>query len=160
MGATVTDPVDPPDASGGTARQTLRLTFQVIEGQVRLVNQERVDMICPPDPSEKPRAGEHSGFWTELRDARDKVLAHRVLSDPIVNSVEVFSPEGTIRREFGLMSDRVFEVLLPAEPQARSVAVVGEPASPGFADAVTEATPRARVLARFDLAPEIRGGRR
>jgi hypothetical protein len=138
----------------GATPASLRLTFRVVEGEVELLRSERVDAICPPAPGEPPQAGEHGGFWMELRDDRDRVLAHRVLADPLVQSVEVFSPAGTIRREFGTVPEAVFEVMLPAEPEATSVALVGEPGEPGAAAVEGEVV--TRELVRFEL-PDQRG---
>jgi hypothetical protein len=142
--------------------ETLRLTFRVRGGQVELVDQERIDMIAPQPPSEPLQAGEHGGSWAELKDAEDRTLAQRLVAEPLIASVEVFSPEGTIERRFGPVGDRVFEVLLPAVPDATTVVLVGETAAATLA--VEEGRERlgdeevgTRELARFDLAPEVRG---
>ncbi len=142
--------------------ETLRLTFRVRGGQVELVGQERVDMIAPQPPSEPLHAGEHGGFWTELKDAGDRTLAQRVVAAPVIASVEVFTPEGTIERRFGPVEDQVFEVLLPAVPDATSVTLVGETAAATLADEegrehLEDEDVGTRELARFDLAPEVRG---
>lgn len=141
-----------------TARlgKTLRLTFQVSGGEVRLISQERLDMICPPTIGERPEAGKHGGFWIELRDANDRSIFHRVLHSPLADSVEVHSPDGTIRREFGPVSESIFEVLLPDSDEASSVALMGE-----YLDAakfsreqdqgIPETRRGARELARFQL---------
>lgn len=123
--------------------------------EVELVSAQQADMICPPAVGEPPHAGEHSGFWMELRDEGDHVLAQRVLADPITQSVELFSPEGDISREFGPIRDSVFEVLIPAEPDAVAVALVGEPSGPAAATA--EGGAGTRELARFELTSGERG---
>ena len=82
-------------------RKTLRLTFRAAGGEVRLVAHERLDMICPPSVGERHEAGKHGGFWLELRDAKEGVLFHRFLDNPLADSDEVHSPDGKIRREFG-----------------------------------------------------------
>lgn len=142
--------------------ESLRLTFRVSGGQVELVGQERVDMIAPQPPSEPLQAGEHGGFWTELKDATDRTLAQRLVAEPVIGSVEVFSPEGAIERRFGPVEDQVFEVLLPAVPDATSVALIGETAAATLAveegrEHLEDDEVGTRELARFDLAPEVRG---
>src|SRR2546428_604070 len=94
-------------------RKTLRLTFRVTDGNIRLVSYERIEMVCPPSIGERPEAGKHGGFWVELRDASDRVLFHRLLHSPFANSVEVHSPTGEIERKFGPTAESTFEVLLP-----------------------------------------------
>lgn len=138
------------------SRSTLRLTFRVAGGQVQLINSERLGMITPPSPGAPPEIGTHGGFWVELRDANDRALFHRVLHVPLGDSVEVYSPDGTIRREFGPTSETTFEVLVPDYDDARTVALVGE-----YLDAeefrrrksaqAGEPEPSSRELARFDL---------
>jgi len=111
-------------------------------------------MITPPSAAPPPEIGKHGGFWVELRDAKDRALFHRTLHVPLGDSVEVHSPDGTIRREFGPTSETTFEVLVPDDDQARTVALVGE-----YLDAdefrrrqsAGEPSPASRELARFDL---------
>ena len=115
-------------------RKTVRLTFRVVSGEVRLESHARLEMICPPSVGECPKAG-HSGYWMELRDARGHVLFHRLLHAPLGNSVEVHSPDGNIRRVFGPPVDNIFEALVPDTPQAVSMVLMGESldAETGFA---------------------------
>jgi hypothetical protein len=132
------------------------MTFQVSDGDVQLVRTERLNMICPPAIGERPEAGKHGGFWVELRDAEGRPLFHRVLHLPLADSVEVFSPDGTIKREFGPSgSSRVFEVLLPDHEDASSVALMGEyldHAELRTLQAERDVEPRgARELARFEI---------
>jgi len=141
------------------SRKTLRLTFRVAKGEVQLVSQERLEMICPPSIGERPQAGQHSGFWMELRDANDRVLFHRLLHSPLGNSVEVHSPDGKIRREFGAPVENVFEVLVPDVEDARAIVMMGEtltPLSPEEAKAEgkdqQEGAAGSRELACFDLS--------
>lgn len=108
-------------------RRSLRLTFKVSNGTVELVSHERLQMIAPPQVGERPEAGKHGGFWVELRDAKNSVLAHRLIGPSQLNSVEIHSPEGKIEREFGDVKDGFFEVLLPDEQAAKSIALMGDP---------------------------------
>jgi len=141
--------------SGSTTRpgKALRLTFQVSEGEVRLIRHERLNMICPPSTGETPEAGKHGGFWIELRDTNDRPLFHRVLNSPLADSVEVFEPDGTIKREFGPAGDRIFEVLLPDHEEAGSVALMGEYRDHAELQTAARDADRggARELAKFEI---------
>ncbi len=136
-------------------RKTLRLTFRIAEGEVRLISFERLDMICPPSVGERPEAGKHGGFWIELRDANNRVLFHRLLHSPLTNSVEVHSPDGKIRREFGDVKESIFEVLLPDYADAKSITLMGE-----SLDLVKarKSVGGSRELARFDMPKGEKGG--
>ena len=114
-------------ADGGAARRSLRLRFRPEPDGLALLAVERVDMISPPAPGARPVPGGNSGFWLELRDRRDETVAHRVVSRQVVGSVEVFSPDGTVRRVVGPVPVSVFEVLLPDVPGAAQVVLIGEP---------------------------------
>jgi len=120
-------------------------------------------MICPPSIGERPEARKHGGFWMELRDASDRVLFYSLLHSPLGDSVEVYSPDGKIRREFGAVKESVFEVLLPDDTEARSIVLIGEYLD--SARAREERAGGARELAQFDVPEgekgseaEIRGG--
>jgi hypothetical protein len=144
-------------SSGGRQpRKTLRLTFQVRNGEVRLVSHERLEMVCPPSIGERPEARRHGGFWMELRDAQDRVIFHRLLEDPVASSVEVHSPDGKIRREFGPLPETMFEVLVPDDADARSLVLMGEYLDPASTREVREGG--ARELIRFDVPTGERGG--
>lgn len=108
------------------SRKSLRLTFRVSDGRIELVSYERLQMIAPPQVGERPEAGKHGGFWIEMRDAKSRVLAHRLISPTQLNSVEVHSPDGKIEREFGEVKDGIFEILLPDEDDAKSVVLMGD----------------------------------
>jgi hypothetical protein len=138
------------------ARRTRRLTFQSSGGEVRLVSDEHLDMICPPSVGEPPEAGRHGGFWVELRDDADRLTFFRRLHDPLATSVELYSPDGSIRREFGPPQDTVFEVLVPDDPAATTLVLMGDyqPSPPSKRrPKAAEARPPggSRELARFDL---------
>lgn len=109
------------------SRSTLRLTFEVSNGVVQLKSTERLPMITPPQFGAKPEAGKNGGFWIELRDEADAMLGHRLISPTQLNSVEVHSPDGKIRRVFGPVEKGVFEVLLPDVPNARAAVLMGDP---------------------------------
>lgn len=143
------DDVRPRTPGAKTWRKTIRLTFQTTGGEVKLLSEEHLDMICPPVIGQPPEGGRHGGYWMELRDARDQVLFHRLLHSPFASSVEVHSPDGKIQRVFGPPMDGIFEVLVPEAPEARSVALMGEPPDPKSGMAREGGS---REIARFDLA--------
>ena len=149
----------PPVSHSKPSRRTLRLTFRAADGKVQLVSAQRVEMICPPAVGERPKAGYHSGFWMELRDANDRVLFHRLLHSPLGDSVEVHSPDGQIRREFGAPRENIFEVLVPDDGTAQSIALMGESLDPaGLHEKARDgkAEGGSRELARFDLPGGVR----
>jgi len=140
--------------SAPVSRQTLRLTVKASAKGFELISVERLQMITPPQPGEHPEAGKHGGHWFELRDGRNKVLAYRIIDTSMLSSVEVHSPDGQIRREFGDIQDRVFEVLLPDVNGAESVVVMGDPlVRPKSGE---RAAVRSTELARFDLAQKLK----
>ncbi|ABB74526.1 hypothetical protein SAMN05216403_11344 [Nitrosospira multiformis ATCC 25196] len=131
---------------------TLRLTFRVADGAVHLVSYERLPMICPPSVGEAPQARKNGGFWMELRDGNNHVLFHRLIHSPLIGSVEVHSPDGKIERKFGEVKESIFEVLLPDNPAAESIALIGESldlSALSAAGAQQRAT--STELARFDI---------
>jgi hypothetical protein len=115
---------------------------------------EHLPMITPPQPGERPEAGKHGGQWFELRDSENHVLAHRLIDQSLLNSVEVHSPDGKIRREFGEPRETTFEVLLPDIDDARFAVLMGDPITPSRAAAGQTDATRARSgeIARFDLS--------
>jgi hypothetical protein len=137
-------------------RKSLRLTFRVADGEVRLVSHERLDMICPPSVGERPETGRNGGFWMELRDTNNRILFHRILENPLGDSVEVHSPDGKIQRVFGAVKENVFEVLLPDDSQAKTIAFIGESMEP--ATVRQERVAAARELARFNVPEGMKGG--
>ena len=137
--------------------RALRLTFRVSNGKVELVSHERLEMIVPPAFGERPVAGIHGGNWLELRDADKDVLAHRLISPTNLNSVEIHSPDGSIERVFGEVRDQIFEVLLPDEDAAASVALMGEPLIQPENEAINAANTSGE-LAEFEIPGRRQGG--
>lgn len=141
-------------------QKTLRFRFRVVGGEVRLESVERVDMICPPAVGAKPQEGRHGGFWMELQDDGTNALFHRVLQSPMADSVEVHSPDGKIRRVFGPPKDGLFEVLVPDDPRARDLVLMGQPVIPAGGEAALAEGDEGgtRELARFAVPrPDERG---
>ena len=138
------------------SRRSLRLTFQVSNGTVKLISHERLQMITPPQPGERPQAGKHSGFWIELRDGADKFLAHRLIGATQLNSVEVHSPDGKITREFGAVKSGIFEVLLPDMSGVKAAVLMGDPLVRGKRAAAAK-DEGSGELARFEVPPAQEG---
>jgi hypothetical protein len=151
----------PPDRNVRPSRKTRRLRFRSSGGEVKLVSQEHLEMICPPSVGEQPEPGRHGGFWVELRGTDDEVKFFRVLNDPIGVSVEIHSPDGEIRREFGPPQDTTFEVLVPDDPTAQTLVLMGEyspQAADGAERALSQPVVGAQEMQRFDLSEDSGGG--
>jgi hypothetical protein len=132
------------------SRRTLRLTIRSSAKGFELISVERLPMITPPQPGARPEAGKNGGQWFELRDAANRVLAHRLIDPSLLNSVEVHSPDGKIRREFGGTREGIFEVLLPDTDEARFVVLMGDALAPQ--DAAAKRSAGSGEIARFDLS--------
>ena len=132
------------------SRRTLRVTIRSSAKGFELMSVEHLPMITPLQPGERPEAGKHGGQWFELRDANNRVLAHRLINPSLLNSVEVHSPDGKIRREFGAIREGVLEVLLPDTDQARFVVLMGDALTPQ--EAAAPGAARSGEITRFDLS--------
>lgn len=133
------------------SRKTVRLRFRYTDGELTLVSKQHLPMITPPAIGPPPEAGRHEGFWIELKDDSDQALFHRFLSDPFRTSVEIHSPDGQIRREFGPAQDSEFEVLVP-DVDAKAVVLMGKPVE-GIGPKKPRAQDRVSTeLKRFDLS--------
>lgn len=143
----------PPGRPPEISRRTLRLTIRSSAKGLELISVERLQMITPPQPGDRPEAGKHAGHWFELRDEKKRVLAHRLISDSLLNSVEVHSPGGKIERIFGEPRETTFEVLLPDVEGGRFAVLVGDPIAPTRGTAAKAEAGRARSsdIAQFDL---------
>ena len=137
------------------SRKTLRLTFRIADKEIQLLTYERLDMICPPSIGEIPQVGKHGGFWMELHDARNRVLFHRVLNNPLGDSVEIHSSDGKVERVFGAPEENVFDVLLPDDRRSKTIVFIGDSLEP-YTDRKEQPT-AARELARFDVPKGDRG---
>jgi hypothetical protein len=93
---------------------SFRLTFTIRPGQVELVSVARVAMRAPA-PATPPPGEQQSGFWVELRGHKGELLYHRMLRNPLPDSVEVFDDEkgGTIRRVPSKRTEAKFDVIVP-----------------------------------------------
>ncbi|HKX53192.1 MAG TPA: hypothetical protein VJM47_05255, partial [Nitrosospira sp.] len=76
----------------------------------------------------------------------------------VVGSVEVHSPDGKIERKFGEVRESIFEVLLPDNPEAESIALMGESLDISALSATRAMQrPASTELARFDIPRGERG---
>lgn len=138
-----------------------RLTFEYEGGQMQKIGQQRIAMTTPPSHDIAGHEGE-AGFWYELRDANEKTIYRRVMQSPIQNTVEVFSPDGTVTRRPVQQPKGVFQLVVPEISGADNLVLVGSPQPPPTPvgtpaqERARPAVPRvgsgpARELARFSL---------
>ena len=131
----------------------VRLIFTNEGDDVTLVSQQRVDVAVTGFDA-APQ--ELSGHFAEVRGADGQVLTRVQIHAAFPDSVEVFpeSHDEAITRVPNLNRSGAFTVVVPARPDARSVAVIrvegGAPSEQlGAADAPAPA--RTTVLATFAL---------
>jgi hypothetical protein len=99
-----------------------RLTFAYTGSDIRLIAQQRVAMIAPPDDSERTYAA-RAGTWLEVRDATGHGLYRQILVDPVRRGYEAHSPdpqEGSWQVEPEAPAG-VFQVVVPDLPEAQDV---------------------------------------
>jgi hypothetical protein len=92
----------------------MRLTFSYDGDDVKLVSQQRTEMIVPPSDPVKGYA-KHKGFWAEVKSGSDKTLYRTVMHNPTKNDAEVFpdSSGGFISRQPAPKRKGVFVVVVP-----------------------------------------------
>ena len=103
-----------------------RITFEYDGDDVRVVSQERVEMLAPPDDENLLSQGE-AGYWVEVRGDDDSVLYRQVIHDPIKTDAEVF-PEDPTQPIERVQLDRpqgVFQVVVPDLPGGRQAVLKG-----------------------------------
>ena len=96
------------------AVKAMRLTFSYDGDDVKLISQQRAEMMVPPSDPLKGY-GKHKGFWAELKNERDKTLYRHVMHNPTRNDAEVFpeTPGQSISREPAPKRKGVFVVVVP-----------------------------------------------
>jgi hypothetical protein len=112
-------------------RGAVRLTFSYERDDVRLVDRRRVDMMAPPgEPDRIPRRA--SGFWVELRDARNRVLYQRVVRQPVRFEAEAFGDKPGDPLGWRPVADPSgsFALVVPDLPGGETVALVSSPFEP------------------------------
>ena len=103
-----------------------RITFEYDGDDVRVVSQERVEMLAPPDDEDLLSLGE-AGYWVEVRGDDDSVLYRQVVHDPIKTDAEVF-PEDPSQPIERVQLDRpqgVFQVVVPDLPGGNHAVLKG-----------------------------------
>ena len=126
-----------------------RLTFSYEGADIRLVAQQRVAMIAPPDDSDRTFAA-RAGTWVEVRDATGHGLYRQVLADPVRHGYEVHSPDPAeaSRRVEPEAPSGVFQVVVPDLPGAQDVVLHRLDDSAVAADATRPRRAADRALAR------------
>ena len=104
------------------SNKAMRLTFSYDGNDVKLLSQQRIDMIVPSSDAVKGY-GTHKGFWAELRSGRDKTLYRTVMHNPTKNDAEVFpgTPNEGISREPAPKRKGVFVVVVPDTDEGEQV---------------------------------------
>jgi hypothetical protein len=96
-----------------------------------LIRRSQIDMIAPQSPGPPPKAEEHSGAWIAVRNRRGRALSHRLLHDPFALRAEHHSLDGRIEVVERELEEGEFEVVVPAFPDARDVALYSSPLAAG-----------------------------
>jgi hypothetical protein len=138
--------IDPPPSAAW------RLTFEYEGDDVRVVSQERVDMLAPPDDEELLNHG-RAGYWVEVRDEENEVLYQQVIHDPIKTDAEVFpeDPSQPIQRVPLERPKGVFQVLVPDLPEGKQAVLHGRPSRQELREHP------AKQLAKFPLRETPKG---
>jgi hypothetical protein len=111
--------------------KALRLTFSYDGDKVKLISQQRTDMIVPPsDPVTGFR--QQKGFWAEVKSESDKTLYRQVMHNPTRNDAEVFpdpdTPGAGLSREPAPKRKGVFVVVVPDTEKGNEVTLSRSPA--------------------------------
>ncbi|HXR99972.1 MAG TPA: hypothetical protein VN724_05365 [Pyrinomonadaceae bacterium] len=103
------------------SNKAMRLTFSYEGKNVKLVSQQRIEMIVPS--SDVLKGYGQKGFWAELKSERDKTLYRTVLHNPTKNDAEVFpeTPGGEISRQPAPKRKGVFVVVVPDTAKGEEV---------------------------------------
>ena len=104
--------------------KALRLTFSYDGDKVKLISQQRTEMIVPPsDPVTGFR--QQKGFWAEVKTESDKTLYRQVMHNPTRNDAEVFPDPDTagagLSREPAPKRKGVFVVVVPDTEKGNEV---------------------------------------
>jgi hypothetical protein len=141
------DPADPTQRA--EPNRAIRLLVQYDKSGFSISESWPLETLAPASHSlDVPRAT--SGFWVELRDAKNNVLYRRVMQNPVPADVEVFDPEEGLHRHAVDDPKGVFTVLVPDMPDAEEIAFVSSPMDPA----------KRQNAARQVAALPFRGGRR
>lgn len=129
-----------------TGRGALRLIFSYRGRAIALERWIRVDVIAPPS-DRLPDVEAQTGFWYELRDAKEQSIYVRGAHNPLRAGIE--APTGDAARPFVRHAVPEpagwFALLVPALESARTLVIFSPPL-----DERGSGLP-ARELARFEL---------
>lgn len=145
-----------PIKSSPQPTKALRLTFSYDGDKVKLISQQRTDMIVPPsDPVTGFR--QQKGFWAEVKSESDKTLYRQVMHNPTRNDAEVFPdpevPGEGISRQPAPKRKGVFVVVVPDTEKGNEVTLSRSPAEetgPESGIRALASKPAAEIL-RFKL---------
>ena len=103
------------------SNKAMRLTFSYDGNDVKLLSQQRTEMIVPPSDALKGYG--EKGFWAELKSGSNKTLYRTVMHNPTKNDAEVFpeTPGGQISREPVPKRKGVFVVVVPDTDKGEEV---------------------------------------
>ena len=132
------------------AHRAVRLVIEYDGSKLTVRDRQDVEMATPPSDPLQGYEGQ-SGFWFEVRDAKEKLLYRRVMSNPIPFDVEAHDPETGSRRYEVAKPRGVFAVLVPDLKEADSLSLMSSPSEPK-----KRAGP-AKPLARFPLGRKRKG---
>jgi hypothetical protein len=101
--------------------KAMRLTFSYDGDKVKLLSQQRIEMLAPS--SDEVKGYGQKGFWAELKSDSDKTLYRTVMHNPTKNDAEVFpeTPGGEISRQPAPKRKGVFVVVVPDTDKGESV---------------------------------------
>jgi len=147
---------DRTDRSGGrngVGPWAWRVTFEYGASGVRIVAQQRLVMVAPPDDAELVARGD-AGYWVEVRDADGETLYRQVLATPLRHEHEVFSPDPAAGiQRVPAEPAGVFQTVVPDIEGAHEIVLRGRP-SP---DEVGTRAPKQLVKARLRERPYPEG---
>ena len=113
-----------PKLTAPESAKAMRLTFSYDGDDVKLISQQRTEMIVPPSDPLKGYS-KQKGFWAELRSDRDKTLYRHVMHNPTRNDAEVFpdpdTPGQGISRQPTPKRKGVFVVVVPDTDKGQEV---------------------------------------
>jgi hypothetical protein len=126
-----------------------RMTFEYDGDQIRLADEQHVQMIVPPSqPLEQTQPV--AGFSVLLRDQQERPVYRFTRTSPMQHDAEVFGEPGADDSITRVGVDRpkgTFVVLVPDVPGAKALELVGHPPQPNAFSAEPQ------YLARFELKP-------
>lgn len=131
-------------------QRAVRLTFSYQDERVKLMSKQILEMIPPSSDALQAREKE-SGFWYELKDAKNQTLFRRVIESPIKYYIEVRSddPDRPFTWEKVANPSGIFVLLAPEIRGAQEIVLFSSPEG--------DRTKPAREIARFPLGRDEKG---